>query len=105
MNMQILKIVPILAMLAGLSACGRPSPRPVQDPTQYIDMLIRELADSDSRTRQGAARALGVLGPRAAKAVPALECAQGDEESTVRDAATAALSRILPELAMAGGGR
>ena len=91
----ILKVLPVLAMLAGLSACG--SKRPPQDQTGFINAMIRELEDGDCTVRRCAAFALGQVGPPAAAAVPALHCALGDEDCTVREAVRRALSRILPK--------
>ena len=65
-----------------------------------VDLMIWKLADSDCTVRRCAARALGRLGPRAEKAVPALLCAEGDEDPSVREAVTLALHRILPQTAM-----
>ena len=103
MGNRILKVLPVLVMLAGLPAWG--TEEKPKDLTPFINTMIRELRDSDFRTRRCAARALGKLGPRAAKAVPALQCAEGDEDCTVREEATKALSLIQPELARGGGGR
>jgi hypothetical protein len=91
----ILKVLPVLALLAGLSACG--SKRPPEDPTGFINAMIRELEDPDFTVRRCAATALGQMGPRAAIAVLALNCALDDEECTVRDAVRTALNRIRPE--------
>jgi hypothetical protein len=88
----ILKVLPVLALLAGLSACGRE--RRTENWTQYLPTLIRELEDPDYTTRRKAARALGRMGPLALCAVPALDCAREDENCTVREEAQIALSCI-----------
>jgi len=105
MTMRILKIVPVLAMLVGLSACEKPSPRPSADPELYIDVMIRELGDADCTARRNAATTLGLKGPLAERALPALFCLENDEDCAVREAARVAISLISPRLAMGGGGR
>jgi HEAT repeat protein len=52
------------------------------------------LASPVPATRRGSARSLGELGPLAKNALPALERAQKDKDSSVRDAATRAIARI-----------
>ena len=59
-------------------------------------VLIDSLNDGDSLTRYLAARTVGKIGPRAESAVPALSAALNDESRRVRDAAKAALEKIVP---------
>ena len=60
-----------------------------------VAVLIDSLNDGNSLTRCLAARTLGEVGPRAESAVPALSAALNDENTRVRDAAKAALVRIV----------
>jgi HEAT repeat protein len=62
----------------------------------FIDNMIKKMTDPDFTVRRCAARALGRIGRSAQKAVPALLCALGDEDSSVREAAAIALDRIDP---------
>ncbi len=61
-----------------------------------VAVLIDSLNDDNSCTRYLAARTVGEIGPRAESAVPALSAALNDENRRVRDAAKAALERIVP---------
>jgi HEAT repeat protein len=56
--------------------------------------LIGALSDSEPKFRAGAANALGVLGPAAKAAVPALKKALKDEDEKVRQSAAVALKAI-----------
>jgi HEAT repeat protein len=62
-----------------------------------VQAQIDRLGSPDARTREGAARALGQMGERAADAQPALEEALADEDGDVCLAASDALSRIRKE--------
>src|SRR6185503_9746315 len=94
--MRAVTLVLGLVLAGSLSACtgGKP-PRP--DLTEEIvDAQIVNLENSDFTVRRCAARALGRIGPRAARALPALRRALEDTAPTVRDAARLALTRIDP---------
>jgi HEAT repeat protein len=56
--------------------------------------LIVDLKDGDTRTRERAARALGMIGPQARAAAGALREALKDPEPSVRNVATEALKKI-----------
>ena len=56
--------------------------------------LIPLLADADPDVRWTAARALGAVGPKAAKAVPALTKALRDENADVREGARVAIEKV-----------
>ncbi|MFZ9937991.1 MAG: HEAT repeat domain-containing protein [Luteolibacter sp.] len=64
------------------------------DPSRVVPALAKAMSDPHFDVRVNAADALGVLGDRAAAAVPALIKASGDEEWWVRDSANLALSKI-----------
>jgi HEAT repeat protein len=59
--------------------------------------LVQALGDEDADVRQGAASALGQIGPEAAQAVPALIEALGDQDEDVRERAASALGQIGAE--------
>jgi HEAT repeat protein len=59
-----------------------------------VPSLTRALEDEDWRVRQGAAQALGWIGPQAWDAIPALIDALSDERKEVRVAAGLALTTI-----------
>jgi len=85
-----------LALAASLAACGGKRVQPPDPADDIVRAQITNLESSDYTVRRCAARALGRLGPRAEKAIPALLLALGDGEPTVRDAAKVALERIQP---------
>ena len=91
----IMKVLPLVALLAGLSACGKPRPR---EDWNNVDILITHLTDPDHTARRNAAVALGIMGERAVKALEALEKARDDEDWKVRESVEIALSRILRAL-------
>jgi HEAT repeat protein len=59
-----------------------------------VFLLTQALTDSDAGVQRRAARALGLLGPRAAAATDALVAALRGSRWTVRDAAALALGRV-----------
>jgi len=61
-----------------------------------LPALTKALADANAAVRQGAARALGGIGPAAESAVPALVTAIADHEPLVRESAAEALGRVGP---------
>ena len=65
---------------------GEPSPA----------QLVTALGSEDVETRAMAARTLGILGPKASEAVPALKKALNDPDAKVRSEAANALKRIEP---------
>jgi hypothetical protein len=101
---RLLLALPLLALGATLSACGRPERK--MDIDAFVDEKISILADStfNLETRCRAVTALGHLGTLASRAVPILECALDYEHPTVRKAIVVALHQIDPSassLAMA----
>jgi HEAT repeat protein len=92
LGMTTLKIMALLALVAGMSACNKPNPRP--DWKGSVDVMIRNLSDPDATARRNAAVALGIMGERAEKALPDLDRARDDEDWKVREAAEVAFSRI-----------
>jgi HEAT repeat protein len=101
---RLILAVPLLALAASLSACGRQEHK--IDIDAFVDEKISILADStfnlESRCR--AVHALGNLGTLASRAVPILECVLDNEHPTVREAIVSALRQIDPSarpLAMA----
>ena len=85
-----------LVLAGSLAACGRERTRPADLTEEMVDAQITNLRSEDFTVRRCAARALGRIGPRAIKAVPALLRALEDSESTVRSAAGIAIDRIDP---------
>lgn len=61
---------------------------------ECVGRLADCLSDSDTNVRSMAALSLGDFGTTAADAIPALEAALSDDSADVRDAASAALTRI-----------
>jgi len=61
-----------------------------------VAVLIDSLTDDPLTARYNAARTLGEIGPRAKSAVPALTAVLEDESEVIRNAAKAALVRIVP---------
>jgi HEAT repeat protein len=59
-----------------------------------IPILMAGLSDNSTLIRTGAAEALGVLGPKASDALPALQKAMNDDDKAVRDAAAKAVHQI-----------
>lgn len=55
------------------------------------------LTDEDFMVREWSAHALGFIGPDAVDALPALEAALGDDESSVKEAVADAIRRIKKE--------
>jgi len=85
-------LVLALGLAGGLAACGGTgSQNNPQMIDQWVDSLIRDLADPSPARRLHAARALGIAGPKASRAIPALECALDDTDCNVRCAAHNAL--------------
>jgi HEAT repeat protein len=73
---------------------------------QAVPALTAAVKDRDSvSARRGATRALGLFGPGAKAAVPALVGALGDSDPEVRTNAALALKRIDPEAARRAGVR
>jgi CubicO group peptidase (beta-lactamase class C family) len=66
-----------------------------------VPALEQACAADRARVRQGAARALGLIGPEAASALPVLTAALGDPEPLVRERAAEALGRLGPTSASA----
>lgn len=62
-----------------------------------VSELIRALHDTDEGVRISAISSLGRIGPKAAKAIPALEHALQDADVTVRTEAAKALKRVKLE--------
>jgi len=62
-----------------------------------LDALVSQLRDSDSETREAAAKSLRRLGPKAAVAAPALIRALGDRNQAVRCQAAVCLGHIGPQ--------
>ena len=59
-----------------------------------VPTLTELLRDRDSRVREAAARALGLMGPKAKAAIPGLKELLQDQDEAVSQAAAAALQRI-----------
>ena len=59
-----------------------------------LPLLLMGLTDNLPLARQGAAEALGALGPAAKQAIPALQKMTGDEDKAVRAAAAKAIELI-----------
>lgn len=82
-----------------------PTLPPKDKPEDEVAGLILSLADPDPRTREGAALALGRLGPGARAAIIPLVAALGHEDVYLRGAVASALSRFgeaaVPALVMA----
>ena len=66
-----------------------------------VPPLEQASAADRARVRQGALRALGLIGPEAASALPLLTAALGDPEPAVRESAAEALGRLGPSAAPA----
>ena len=62
-----------------------------------VEQWIEALKDKDQEVRYSAARALGKIGPKAEKAVPALVRALKDKNEYVRQWAASALGKIGPK--------
>jgi HEAT repeat protein len=62
---------------------------------EAVPQLVEALQAKSARARQGVARALGLIGPGAKAARPALEKLKGDADAGVRAAAEDALAAIL----------
>ena len=62
-----------------------------------VDELVATVQGSRSRERWEAIQALGSMGPRAAKAVPALVKIAGDDDKSTRNVAVVALAEIAPD--------
>ena len=86
-----------LARLEAIEALGRQKTR--RD-GQILDALQRRLrADDEGAVRAAAARALGRMGPRAARALPLLARALLDRDGEARRAAALAIGALQPDLA------
>ena len=66
-----------------------------------VSALEAACADDRARVRQGALRALGLIGPEAESALPLLTAALADPEPLVRESAAEALGQIGPGAASA----
>jgi HEAT repeat protein len=66
-----------------------------------VPALTQACVHEQARVRQGAARALGLIGPEAADAVPVLVAALADPDPLVRESAAEALGRLGPASASA----
>jgi HEAT repeat protein len=66
---------------------------------EIVPQLVPALKDKRAKVRAGVARALGLMGPRAAEARRALLEAAQDKDRSVKEAARKALQRIIPESA------
>jgi len=66
-----------------------------------VPALTQACVHERARVRQGAARALGLIGPEAADAVPVLVAALADPDPLVRESAAEALGRLGPASASA----
>ena len=74
-----------------------PGPRPTERSTSASSMVnryIKELSDKSATKRTSAASYLGMMGEKAAPAVPALVAALQDSERFVRRAAARSLGKI-----------
>jgi len=71
-------------------------PRRKGDAAQVVPGLIEALKDQEVDIRLSAAIGLGSFGEQARDAIPALQAAQRDRDTRVREAAGVALSRIDP---------
>ncbi len=65
--------------------------------SEAVEPLISALTNRNQKVRLGAIAALGGVGSNAPQAMPALSRCLGDEQSTIRLAAAAALKKINPE--------
>ena len=92
--MKACAIVVLPALFSSLAACGHPRGSDPMDVPGFVRTMVRELASPDPTTRHSAARALGIVGPRAGNAIPFLMEAMCDDEARVRDAADLAIRRI-----------
>lgn len=68
-----------------------------QEDFARVKTLVTQLGSIDEEMRAGAASELGLMGPRAKGAVPALAKALGDDSSWVADRALEAIKRIGPD--------
>jgi HEAT repeat protein len=93
-TMKAFAIVALPALFSSLAACGHPQGGDPMDVPGFVRTMERALASPDPTTRHAAARALGIVGPRAGDAIPFLMEAMCDDEARVRDAADLAIRRI-----------
>ena len=89
----------LVAVLACALGCHKPAAPINADPatTPWLDpkAQIKNLKNTDPRIRSVAATSLGVMGTKAAEAVPELErLAREDANPKVRDAAKEAIEKI-----------
>ncbi len=62
-----------------------------------VPVIVKGLDDRDHDVRRGCARVLGILGPSASDALPALRRRLADRQETERPAILSALARIAPD--------
>jgi HEAT repeat protein len=102
MVMRTAKISWVLFVLAfGFVGCTKAQDKKVVYKGKTVEQWIADLKDKDWNVRFWAAEALGDIGPKAEKAVPALIQAFNDKESMVRQYAAIALGKIGPKAAKA----
>ena len=89
-----IKLAALPALFLGMAACGHSQETGHPDIPGFVQTMVRELGSCDARTRFAAARALGIVGPRAEAAIPFLQEAMCDANERVRDAADLAIRRI-----------
>jgi HEAT repeat protein len=70
---------------------------------ESIPVLTKALTNTRACTRESAARVLGMFGPKAQSAVPALARCTKDEDESVRGFAAFALKQVDPEAAAKAG--
>jgi hypothetical protein len=98
----LLALAACLGIAAGIGWFGlrQPEPGPVLEPVRQaasgdqMARLLEGLRDPDRDVRAAAAESLGLLGPAAREAVPAIEALMRDPHPEVRAAAQQALEKI-----------
>jgi HEAT repeat protein len=96
MKTLVLTALAVLVLVSVIWAGNPYPPKPGLDVPATVQARIRNLSDPDVTVRCCGATALGVIGPAAMKAVPALLQALCDSNSRVQAAAALALHRIDP---------
>jgi HEAT repeat protein len=97
MSLRVLKGMAAGILLLVAAGCGGTC-RPTGDETEeFVDTQIRNLSSPDWTVRRCAATALGIVGPKAGKAVCSLTYALDDVQPCVSCAAREALAKIQPD--------
>src|SRR5689334_14055737 len=85
-----------VVILSLVLAADPPAAEPVHE-GKKLSEWVKQLEDKDPAARGEAGRAIGIMGPKAKAAVPALIKALKDKEASVRDWACYGLSNIGPD--------